>query len=139
MPQFDRRFRRRIRRSARSRHLSAGHDRFECRYLLSSDSESLDSEFSTTQIADPSDAETLLLYLVNRARQFPQQWASRLSVSLPSDQRGPFAPVVSNAALLDASRRHAQEMLSRSTLGYTGAHGSSPEDRAKPSPCSSNP
>jgi autotransporter-associated beta strand protein len=106
------------------------HEPLESRYLLSSDSASLASAYSTTQIAEPSEAETLLLYLVNRTRQFPQQWASRLSVWLPSDQLGPFAPVVSNASLLHASRLHSQEMLSRSTLSHTGANGSSPGDRA---------
>lgn len=115
------------------------HDRLESGDLLSSDSASLDSAFSTTQIAEPSDAETLLLYLVNRTRQFLQPWASRLSVSLPSDQRGPFAPVASNASLLNASRRRSREMLSRSTLSDIGANGSSPGDRAIPSPCFINP
>lgn len=112
-----------------------GHERLESRYLLSSDSASLASAFSTNQIAEPSEAETLLLYLVNRTRQFPQQWASRLSVWRSSDQLGPFAPLVSNASLLHASRLHSQEMLSRSTLSHTEANGSYPGVRVIPSPC----
>jgi uncharacterized protein YkwD len=74
--------------------------------------------------------ETHLLYLVNRTRQFPQEWATRLSVTLPSNQRGPFAPLVANASLMEAARLHSQDMLSRGVLGHMGGDGSSPGDRA---------
>lgn len=80
--------------------------------------------------SEMSEAETLLLYLVNRTRRFPEQWASRLSIGLSSDQIGPFAPLVANASLLQATRLHSQEMLSRQTLSHYGADGSAPGDRA---------
>jgi autotransporter-associated beta strand protein len=80
--------------------------------------------------SEMSEAETLLLYLVNRTRRFPQDWASRLSIGLGSDQVGPFAPLVANEALLQAARLHSQEMLSRQTLSHSGADGSAPGDRA---------
>ncbi|MFM8240856.1 MAG: CAP domain-containing protein, partial [Actinomycetota bacterium] len=75
-------------------------------------------------------AETMLLQLVNHARHAPEQWATRLSVSLPSDQRGPFAPVTVNEFLLAAARSHSADMQQRNYFSHTGLDGSSPGDRA---------
>jgi hypothetical protein len=102
----------------------------ESRRVLSATGGLTSTQSTSNASFDMSEAETLLLYLVNRTRRFPEQWGSRLSISLPSDQVGPFAPLVTNSSLLQASRLHSEEMLARTTLSHYGANGSSPGDRA---------
>ena len=109
---------------------SAGIETLEARLALSLNDSLPPIASSNALPSEMSEAETLLLYLVNRTRRFPQEWANRLSIGLGSDQIGPFAPLVPNASLLEAARLHSQEMLSRQTLSHYGADGSSPGDRA---------
>ena len=79
---------------------------------------------------EPTAAETLLAYLVNETRRAPDAAASRLSVFLPADQRGPFAPLVVNESLLKAARLHSQDMLTNNYTSHYGLNGSSPWQRA---------
>ena len=79
---------------------------------------------------EPTAAETLLAYLVNETRRAPDAAASRLAVSLPAEQRGPFAPLVVNESLLKASRLHSQDMLTNNYMSHYGLNGSSPGQRA---------
>jgi hypothetical protein len=79
---------------------------------------------------EPTAAETLLTYLVNETRRAPDAAASRLSVFLPAEQRGPFAPLVVNESLLKAARLHSQDMLTNNFTGHGGSNGSSHGQRA---------
>jgi uncharacterized protein YkwD len=79
---------------------------------------------------EPTAAETLLSYLVNETRRAPDAAASRLSVFLPADQRGPFAPLVVNESLLKAARLPSQDMLTNNYMDHYGQNGSSPGQRA---------
>ena len=75
-------------------------------------------------------AETMLLHLVNQARNSPEAYASRLSVSLSQEQRGPFAPLTANTFLLTAARSHSVDMQTRGYFSHFGQDGSSPGQRA---------
>lgn len=80
--------------------------------------------------SDLSPGETMLLYLVNQTRNDPHSAAERLSVWLPSDQFGPFQPVVPNESLHNAAQAHSDDMLVNNMGGHTGSDGSSPGERA---------
>ena len=86
-----------------------------------------------------SDAEQLMLELINRARLDPQGEVDRtLAVVSLNDgvadedkiDSGPKQPLAPNQSLIDAARLHAQDMLDRDFFNHVNPDGEDPSDRA---------
>lgn len=86
---------------------------------------------------DPTDAEQLLLQLVNRARANPQAEADRLGIGLNDGLSSgtingdPKQPLGFHAKLIDSARAHSDWMLEVDVFEHTGVNGSDPGDRMR--------
>ncbi|MEM9828395.1 MAG: CAP domain-containing protein [Planctomycetota bacterium] len=84
-----------------------------------------------------SDAEQLVVELINRARADPAAEATRLGIELNQGlspgtiAAGSKPPLAINAALHDAALAHGQDMDSRQFFDHTNPDGEGPTDRAR--------
>jgi len=83
----------------------------------------------------PTDAEQLLVELVNRARANPAAEAARFGIDLNEGlaagtiSAAPKPPLAINLFLTDSARGHSQWMIDNDVFSHTGAGGTTPMQR----------
>ncbi len=84
-------------------------------------------EDRTTPSAVPTVSEQVFLERLNDARANPTAYGTQIGVDL--SYIAPSAPLAFDVRLIDAARKHSQEMNDNSYFGHTGSNGSAPWDR----------